>query len=1011
MSSPAESQAFSKAQLYDAYRKAKVDVFFEKTQPLTLTFCRYEDDLDGNLNRLREKLNAATPDWFSDVSFIGTFGFIPKALRPPKQPSDGGPHFGLSDPEDAWHFLLKTLPKDNLAAEFRPVAHFSVDMYIVSALWVNLIGHRYDACLGPSVRGSRVRRLRGDDETGRTVYDYHLTAPGTFQPYFYCYRGWREDGLRAIQEELNKKRKVVAVTMDLHSFYHNVDPEFLVNSDFLTEIHFEETNKGPLLAYERLFTQQLIAAFETWARQLPNYTGDGPAGVPVGPSAPRIIANVILAEFDRLANQCLDPVYYARYVDDVFLVMRDTGIFHKADDVLRHLCSRIHRLRPDDGKLVLDLPYAGKSKLVFESKKQRVFLLSGEVGQDLLDTIRNKIDEVSSEWRLLPNLDDLERSPAARVLTASRQSNEDADSLRKADDLSLRRLGFSLMLRSMDAAARDLPPKEWKKDRERFYRFVTRHVLTPLRLLDLNDYLARLVGLAIACEDYRVAATLIKRIAIVVDGLQKNVVVSPSETADKVWIGYRRHLRMALEEAVNRSLTVPKNSVPPDTRVEKILSALDLIQSDPDGSGDSGTADLLDKLFCRDLARTPFKEAILGDHKIPELPNTFAFDQPNEEQAERAKTIEEFIRENQLRIIDLLPLLFPTRPLRPPEITKISPRCVFDTRLWTRYVHALRGTWVMEHFDNESDKSGSEGVITIGRKPISKIPRIAVTSFLVHESSWARAADGKPDLSRERYNRLVRLANAIVCAPHKPDYVVFPELSIPRRWLSGLAHHFLRARISLIVGPEYQRVVPEPASFVVNEACLFLTDDRLGYSSWCAIQQRKGLPAHQERDELRQKFNLSLAPPDSRADKHVYQHFGFSFGLLICSELTDIRFREMLRGKIDALFILCWNQDLDSFASLVEASCLDIHTFVVLANNRKFGDSRVRGPFKDAWRRDLVRVKGGLDDFFVVTELDINELREFQSNAEPPTTPFKPIPEGFLIAPFRRRIPGGDSHS
>jgi hypothetical protein len=287
------------------------------------------------------------------------------------------------------------------------------------------------------------------------------------------------------------------------------------------------------------------------------------------------------------------------------------------------------------------------------------------------------------------------------------------------------------------------------------------------------------------------------------------------------------------------------------------------------------------------------------------------------------------------------------------------------------------------------------------------IVRIALTSFLTEESSWSRAAANTPDLSRERYRRLARIANAVVKARPKPRYVLFPELAIPRRWVRTLAHHFLKEGISLITGVEYARSLHDPDLFVLNEARLYLTDNRLGFPSYCVLTQRKGIPAHHERAELRSRFGLALAPVDASAcKKRVYRHFGFNFGLLICSELTDLAHRKKMRGRVDNLFVLSWNQDLESFAALVESSAIDVHCFMTLVNNRQYGDSRVRAPFKDLWRRDVVRVKGGVDDYFVVAEIDVRELREFQSNRESPDSPFKPLPDGYVISPRRYTIPG-----
>ncbi len=225
----------------------------------------------------------------------------------------------------------------------------------------------------------------------------------------------------------------MAITMDLASFYHNVDPRFLLDDGFLGRSRYAVVNRSLPSTDEKLFTEQLVSAFETWADSLPHLDRNGPPGVPVGPSAPRVIANVLLGEFDRLVTRHLEPVYYGRYVDDIFLVIRDTGGFRSPGSVIDHLCRRIGLLTQSEDKseLHLNLPYAGKSRLQFKVQKQRIFLLSGEVGKDLLDAIESKIDEVSSEWRLLPDLDELERSPAARVLTAAKDGDNEVDALSK----------------------------------------------------------------------------------------------------------------------------------------------------------------------------------------------------------------------------------------------------------------------------------------------------------------------------------------------------------------------------------------------------------------------------------------------------------------------------------------------------------------------------------------------------------------------------------------------------
>jgi hypothetical protein len=154
---------------------------------------------------------------------------------------------------------------------------------------------------------------------------------------------------------------------------------------------------------------------------------------------------------------------------------------------------------------------------------------------------------------------------------------------------------------------------------------------------------------------------------------------------------------------------------------------------------------------------------------------------------------------------------------------------------------------------------------------------------------------------------------------------------------------------------------------------------------------------------------VRLQPLSTVNRKPVITHGDFHFAILICSELTNIKYRAKIRGKVDAVLVPEWNKDAKSFAALVESSALDIHAYIVQCNDRKYGDSRIRAPFKDNWRRDVVRVKGGIEDFVVIGEIDIAALRLFQKDhRSPPEGPFKPVPDGFKLLSSRILSPGKD---
>lgn len=281
---------------------------------------------------------------------------------------------------------------------------------------------------------------------------------------------------------------------------------------------------------------------------------------------------------------------------------------------------------------------------------------------------------------------------------------------------------------------------------------------------------------------------------------------------------------------------------------------------------------------------------------------------------------------------------------------------------------------------------------------------VGVTSFEVTLPQWENAALGIPDLTLERFNLI---ADIVVQAQRlRPQFLVFPELSIPQRWAALLEDTLADSGISLVAGLEYRL---QGQSQVVNEASISIATGSHKFPVWRVQHQPKSQPAIGEAQSLR-KLNPAKSHPISSLRGVVHTHRSAKFSVFICSELTDARVRSELRGQIDLLFAVEFNQDIHSFASIIEATCLDVHAFVVQCNNRKFGDSRVRSPASAEYRRDLIRLRGGDNDHLVVVKLPVAELRTYQAqdrfghvhHAPPSDESFKPTPDGFLIVGGRK---------
>lgn len=1035
------------AHVFYAYRKAKADCYFERTAFVAEAFTRYEQKLYENLSQIWHRLRDGEIDQVLN-EHVGAVVLVAKKLT--KEPKNVGPqaHDFFSDPLQFFERLKESY---KLTPEFRLVGTFSVEAHLVSALWVNLVGNEFDARLGSCAYGSRLRRFRPDagsapDRKGR----FQIDALGSFEPYFTPYKSWRASGLAAIRGELEQERSVVAISLDLANFYHRIDPAFVALEDFQAEIGVR------LSEWQKTFTRSFSQMLAKWsdlsasyiARQKGTPDVHYSGGLPIGLSISRVMANVLLHKLDEQLITGLTPVYYGRYVDDMFLVIRDPGGMTSAEDLFRWIHDRVPLLKPEKRRKNADRvtrvafsnKYAGNSDITLQHAKQKVFFLTGTVGLDLLANIEGEIQEVSSERRLLPDPDGLERMASARVLSAGETAAEEVDTLRRANGLSVRRLGWSVLLLSVETLARDLPPQEWRPARVRFYEFARGHILRPDRILDHADYLPRLLSLSVALKDWGEARMLWSNCQLAIHSLRDasrdeakgeaapfriklNGYAANPEASD-VWDAFEDHLRKVCAEAVLRSVRWT------DGRADIIesASARNLLH-------DLGLHPQNDEVEQRALAlveadwsKISYKDHIRRRAISPRKPSDYE-DALSELYAFKEDLIE-FLniadlsyakplsvsrtKFDPIQAESLVPYLCATRPYSAAEIALFIPECIGTggNIIWSKFVRAMRGAWSNLQSGNveQAEHSFVHGsaqppVVQVGLSEMGQTISLGISSLATDDESWRKAAQRTPDYSAKRYKKIGDLIKLAVKTYPRPTHLLLPELSLPERWLGSIAARLRESGISLIAGLEYNHHRKNPAK-INSEAVLFLSDNRLGYSSWVEIRQAKSVPAPREEYQLLHDFGLEW---DYSANaKQVYDHKGFRFGLLVCSELQNMDHRRKFQGQVDCLIVLSWNQDLDTFSALVESASLDVHANIALVNNRRYGDSRVRAPAKASYERDVCRLRGGKNDHLVVVDLAIDDLRAFQSRAKrwpQPNDKYKPVPEGFEIAPDRRAIP------
>lgn len=994
---------FSLGNLYVAYRKAKAEAFYENTHFHALAFTKYEQALDANLRRLRQRLMARTVDWQTDLAFLGDHAYLPKSVDCSSWDANTDGHFRALDPRQDWLHRFNESGK-RAGAALRLVIRPTVDFQIVSALWIIFVGQLFDASIDRKTSfGNRLRRSYGRPNDERiNAPGVNLSTPGLFAPYFSAYRDWREGGLASMDSALEAGESILAITMDVEKFYHRVSPKFLLRAAFLESV-------GLVLSVaERRFTVRLLAAMETWYQNTPDFKVRPEGAIPVGLSASKIIANVLLAEFDRAVTANLEPIYYGRYVNDVFLVLKASGDDYGAQRVTGRIAEALAplvKVKKNTGgpdSLTLHLPYARDSELVFAGPKQKVFALSSAHGSDLVHHIRDQIRQQSSEYRLLPAVPATGIAMASRALLATPNAALQADALRKADVVSVRRLGFSLLLSDIETYAADLRPESWQSIREEFYGLVSRHVVTPTGFFEFVGYIPRVFGLMLGCGDVKEAKKLITEISAIAELLRATTTLGEANSKQAFELCLQQYAYALLQAGLQAATLRTVELSPGYLGVLRKLKVLSRSLRVP--STVEGLESLVKQVLLADWGRRPYKEHWFQDQHTDEIGPKVPRELEVRRQL-RLGAIRRFRQEaTDLKVPHWPALAFPTRPLRIDEIGLVAPAVLTDPTLFRNVIRFLRGAEVVSARSLDfapSDDASPISHFFVPGKPKERI-RIAVTSLETTDAQWDAAARGKQDRSAARYVAFNGLINRILKEPKLPDYIVMPELSIPLRWALRAARKLATNGVSLLAGVEYHR---DRATRKLRNDCLVsLTTFWPGYASSIVVLQPKFEPSHGERMQLRKLLGRAdklFKPTGVKARPTLYGHRGFFFAPLICSDLTNISHRRDLRGEVDALFALEWNPDTRTFASLVESTASDLHAFVIQANNRKYGDSRIRAPASQDYARDVVQVKGGVSDYYVIGEIDYVQLRaEQRRRVKDPQ--FKPVPIGYVMSRFRK---------
>ncbi|MEA4864935.1 MAG: RNA-directed DNA polymerase [Sphaerochaeta sp.] len=1000
-----------------AYKKMKVDYYYTSMSGNYSALLDYEMNLEDNLRTLAKHVACIQScqeeggkcsqsnklDFFKTKEFLGDLYLCGKSIEPGK----------LKDCDS------EEKPIESIS--YRVMANPSINFHIFATYWLMKVGEKLDRELDSHIYANRLRRCKNGE--------LNNDALGSFEVYAYKYQKWRNDALDTIQRSLDAKQKTTVITLDVKNYYYSINPEFLQLDPWIC---------GLVSSEHRGLHWLFVEILKAWNIQAAALFGR-PGGIPVGLPVSGLLANLALRDFDQKVIATLHPLYYGRYVDDVIIACGANGLIHSKDEFFAKL-----NIVNNGTSYTFPSTLIHDQEFCFRKEKCKCITFEKEKGRVKLEVFKKQLNERTSEWRELPHLPPPKQMGIC-LLSITDGALEMSQHLRDADNITVMRSRFAFMLRDCEIYARTFPPKSWKDKLSAFLLAYADYFVTLENFFIFERYLKRVLSLGALAEAYEEVSIIIHQLNRVIGILcQKSYleksrcsIESSNGISSIIFDTYRKYIDTVIRGAFTQSnphfdwdrlINCLKDTKPDDTEMKlKFAKHRKSFASEKNRFID---------FYLHDLAVFPMKTLILRKELTPLIEYEFGeilyklrpestfskimkfrFDHHIETMS--FKGLGKHSDKNEIEQFNQY-LYFLTRPLNEYDmyfdLDELHPAAhtnhkeeEFSSEIFRKVLTTFRGYGRSETNGKDFQFEGQHFKIPLDSQKSNKI-NVAVACYSMQERELDLHLRGQEDPGLiGRYERFTNLVNRMLGSKNDINYVVFPELAIPIKWFSGAARKLQKKCINLISGIEYFCGEKN----ISNQVWACLEHSAFDYHSFAFLRQKKQFPAYEEFERIRNESTLLWDPAEAKGQAQngeslsqwppVIIHGRFFFSMLICAELMNIQSRSALRGKIDCLFVPEWNKDINSFNDLVNASALDLHAFVVQCNNNKYGDCRIRGPFKENYRRDIIKAKGGENDYFILGSFNCEELRDFQLSRYK-MEPYKPLPIGYHMSSMRKNI-------
>lgn len=855
-----------------------------------------------------------------------------------------------------------------------------VEIYIIETLWCLFVGSVLETKMSKDSYGNRMHPTALKNATSEDG----PTGTGLFKRYIYQYNKWRDQAVEVATNISKENDDVALLSLDIKSFYYNVDLDFKEITKIVEEYYDEDTDKCRLAIQLNVLLEQIYVSYQRTIKDSFDQTHTEYKDnliLPIGLSSSSIIANWYLSEFDDLIESKVRPDYYGRYVDDIIMVFkRPRNSNFRSDDspiesfMEHYLGSTLADNKNNNSNYMIKVH---EQLLQIQKDKLILHFLDKNHSRASLEVFKQKLDEQSSAFKFLPN-DHINKELDGFAYDII--YNGSANKLRNIVGLVENETELAKYLSSHIIAHRLC-----KINKNDTVLSQVKHFFKGQNALQYFRLWEKIYQYAVITRNYKFVTFFYNYIDNEIDKINY---IKPERKYKLKGVTNELHEDLRLFNKLSLTMTMGLLDISTDGKVFKNLSSLHTSK---------------EELYKYSIN---FRKSNLIRH------NLVAWPLANFSNSNSDLTVETYFMNNRDIELDDNKIKYSPRFIHFDEWQlfhlgkKLGPDENLNQLLenvLNEYIAKFKQNNSFINFTNnfnEESKIVKSHLEVKGNQSKDKLT-LAIANIKLNNSNIEDAVrkDHEPNLSFERQEKLYSILNSAIY--EKADLVVIPEVAIPVSWLPFMITFSRRHQIGLVFGLEHW-VVDDIAYNLIIEALPFRTSDK--YKS-CVMTAR--IKNHYAPAELEMLESLRLQPANLYFEPKAYYHRvswrGTSFTTYNCYELSDITHRSLFKSEIDLLIACVWNRDTNYYEHILESVVRDIHCYTVQVNTSQYGGSCVLQPTK-TFNSNIIYIKGGDNTCILTTTLDIKKIRDFQYKSKPNKNDyFKHLPPGYDHESVRNR--------